>query len=89
MIGHGMLVVTVVLIYLKIILVRGKFQFRNMHSMFRSLNMLFWCLKGGRLGVECHLDLLSDVILEGCHSLVVPNRIILHDTDKNVRWTLN
>ena len=89
MIGHGMLVVTVVLIYLKIILVRGKFQFRNMHSMFRSLNMLFWCLKGSWLGIKCHLDLLSDVILKGCHSLVVPNRIILHDTYNYVGWTLN
>jgi len=89
MIRHGMLVMTVILVYLKIILVGRKFQFRYMHTMFRSLHLLFWCLELNWLGVKRHLDLLSHVILEGCHSLVVPNRIILHDADKYVGGTLN
>lgn len=84
-----MLMMAIIFIYLKIVLVRGKFQFWYVHPMFRSLLVLFWCLNDDWLGVKCHVDLLSDVILEGCHSLVVANRVILHDTDKDVRWTLN
>ena len=71
LIRHRMLMMTVIFIYLKIVLVRGEFQFRYVHPMFRSLLVLFWCLNGDWLGVKSHVDLLSDVILEGCHALVV------------------
>ena len=58
LIRHSVFVVTIVFVYLKIVLVRGKFQFWDEHAVIRSKLLFFWGLLGRLLWIKGHVDLV-------------------------------